>query len=289
MCIVFFTSNEQYSLCVSRLDSRLGLADSACPDRIVASNRDEFLARPTAAATWHAWTRDGATSRMTAREDQRVLSGLDLSAGGTWFGISLAPPRTAAQRAEDAAAHGAPDRIMHFATLTNFTETIDPNGPPKPSRGNLVRDFLDRAGDPTALESYLEQLEENKQQFAGFNLLLGEIGHDATLARSGDKATPAVRLGYTSNRENPRKRARVLQDFQHPFGSDSEPHPIKVRGLSNATLEVEEGETEWPKVKSGAAAIARVVEEAQTRATGADRDVRADEAQLMSGLYHALR
>ncbi len=73
---------------------------------IVAANRDEFYARPSAAAHW--W--DDAPG---------LLAGRDLQAGGTWLGVQ---------------ANG------RFAAVTNFT---DPDRPPPPrSRGALVTNFL---------------------------------------------------------------------------------------------------------------------------------------------------
>ncbi|MCY4214393.1 MAG: NRDE family protein [Gammaproteobacteria bacterium] len=73
---------------------------------VVAANRDEFHARPSAPAHW--W--DDAPG---------LLAGRDLQAGGTWLGVR---------------ANG------RFAAVTNFT---DPDLPPPPrSRGALVADFL---------------------------------------------------------------------------------------------------------------------------------------------------
>lgn len=291
MCIVFFTASEQYSLYVHPLSpSRRALPPFVTLDlvcSIVASNRDEFLARPTLTAKWHAWDPEQATETITDRN--RVLSGLDLTAGGTWFGVSLspAPPPEAA----------SPPTTMHFATLTNYTETLDAatGAAPKPSRGNLVRGYLDVLADQTAaaepgtrpdrLQAYLDRIELAKQDYAGFNLLVGEI------------SDTGVRLGYTSNRESPTKRARVLPSLDplprsSPSSPDLPPAPSRVhthvRGLSNATLEVAPGEKEWPKVKSGAAAVEKVV----TRLDGAsapDRPLHDEEEELAKGLYHALR
>jgi len=61
----------------------------------VAANRDEFFARPTAAAA--PWA-----------EDPRVLGGRDLEAGGTWLGIR----------------EGG-----RFAAVTNVREPGVPKGP----------------------------------------------------------------------------------------------------------------------------------------------------------------
>lgn len=73
---------------------------------VVAANRDEFYARPTAPAG--PWA-----------EDPRVLGGRDLQAGGSWLGV-----RTDGR----------------FAAVTNVREPGVPKGPR--SRGDLVRDFL---------------------------------------------------------------------------------------------------------------------------------------------------
>lgn len=73
---------------------------------VVAANRDEFYARPTAAAG--RW-----------REAPHIIGGLDLEAGGTWLGIS---------------------ESGRFAAVTNVREPGMAKGPL--SRGALTRDFL---------------------------------------------------------------------------------------------------------------------------------------------------
>ncbi|GAA5908935.1 hypothetical protein JCM8208_007123 [Rhodotorula glutinis] len=258
MCIVFFTATDHYSL-------------------ILASNRDEFLARPTTPAAWHHWDPTNLAQRPSPSHP--VLSGLDLSAGGTWLGLSLHQP-------------DQPDSIR-FATLTNFTESIPPA--PRPSRGNLTRDFLDLDGAASSgpprdgsLDAYLDQVEATKAAYAGFNLLVGEVSFSSSTPAppppSSSPSSPAapspiVRLGYISNRETSSKRARVLPSL----GTAGH-----VRGLSNATLEVEQGEVEWPKVKSGAAAVERVARsvEEERRSEGLGQEEA--EARLARGLYDAL-
>jgi len=73
---------------------------------VMAANRDEFHARPTAPAG--PWA-----------EDPRVLGGRDLEAGGSWLGVR-----------EDG----------RFAAVTNVREPGAPKG--VRSRGLLVQDFL---------------------------------------------------------------------------------------------------------------------------------------------------
>ncbi len=102
---------------------------------ILAANRDEFFARPTApAAFWDT--------------DPHVLAGRDLQEGGTWLGMT---------------------RGGRFAALTNYR---DPSSyrQERPSRGRLVSDFL-RGNMPTA--AYLDMLRSKGDDYNGFNLIFG--------------------------------------------------------------------------------------------------------------------
>ncbi len=101
---------------------------------VVAGNRDEFFARPTAAARWSG--------------DGRILSGRDLQGGGTWMGVS---------------------RDGRFAALTNHRDptTIRPDAP---SRGELVDRML-RAHYP---EAELDAIARDRARFNGFNLIAAQ-------------------------------------------------------------------------------------------------------------------
>lgn len=103
---------------------------------VVAANRDELYARPTEPAGFWADAPD-------------VLAGRDLSAGGTWMGIT---------------------RGGRFAAVTNYRE-LTPPPPDPPSRGHLVGGFL-RGAAPA--EAYLADLATRAQAFAGFNLLVDD-------------------------------------------------------------------------------------------------------------------
>jgi len=99
---------------------------------VVAANRDEFYARPAALA--QRWT-----------DAPHVLAGRDLTAGGTWLGVS---------------ASG------RFAAVTNFSET--PDGPlPPGTRGDLTANFL--RGDARARD-YAAAIDD--ANYRGFSLLL---------------------------------------------------------------------------------------------------------------------
>ncbi|MGA7615677.1 MAG: NRDE family protein [Thermoanaerobaculia bacterium] len=101
---------------------------------VVAANRDELRERPTAPADF--W-----------RENSSILAGRDLSAGGSWMGIST---------------NGS------FAAITNFREMAEPK-PDAPSRGGLVRAFLESGGPADA---FLAGVVHEKSRYAGFNLFV---------------------------------------------------------------------------------------------------------------------
>jgi uncharacterized protein with NRDE domain len=103
---------------------------------IVAANRDEFHARPTAPmAVW--------------QDAPEILAGRDLSAQGTWLAV---------------------DRQRRFAIITNFRD-VQARRPEAPSRGGLIPGWLRSSLAPAA---YLAQLEPGAQGYAGFNLLLND-------------------------------------------------------------------------------------------------------------------
>jgi uncharacterized protein with NRDE domain len=126
------------------------IAWQAHPDYplVVAANRDEFFARPTAAAAF--WP-----------DASQVLAGRDLEAGGTWLGVS---------------------QQRRFAALTNYREggrqRVDAR-----SRGALVADFLTSRASPVA---YLNQLETAAEEYNGFNLLVGNGESLAYYSNRGD-------------------------------------------------------------------------------------------------------
>jgi uncharacterized protein with NRDE domain len=99
---------------------------------IVAANRDEFYARPAALA--HRWD-----------DAPHVFAGRDLSAGGTWLGVSTSG---------------------RFAAVTNFSETPEGQVPPG-SRGDLTADFLRGS---VGARAYADAIDADR--YRGFSLLL---------------------------------------------------------------------------------------------------------------------
>lgn len=98
---------------------------------VVAANRDEFYARPARSA--HFWD-----------DRPNLLAGRDLSAGGTWLGVS---------------------RRGRFATVTNFAEE-GPSEAPQ-SRGRLPENFLSVADGAHHFAHHLDG-----GSYRGFNLLI---------------------------------------------------------------------------------------------------------------------
>ncbi len=115
---------------------------------LIAANRDEFHARPTAPAAF--WT-----------EHPQLLAGKDLEAGGTWMGVT---------------------RSGRFAAVTNFRDPARTAPAPR-SRGELPVDFLLGSDSPMA---YLATVASRMGDYAGFNLLVGDgdnlcyLGNDST-------------------------------------------------------------------------------------------------------------
>ena len=113
---------------------------------LLVANRDEFHARPTAAADW--WQTEGSlNTNSLGVMSTDVLGGRDLQAGGSWLGVN---------------------RAGYVAALTNFRE-VPVTG--KRSRGELVSRFL--LGSNSAAEAAAE-LHAERCEYAGFNLLLAD-------------------------------------------------------------------------------------------------------------------
>jgi uncharacterized protein with NRDE domain len=102
---------------------------------VLAANRDEFYARPTAPLAY--W-----------QDHPQVLAGRDLQGKGTWMGVT---------------------KEGRVAAITNYREPGIQKSD-APSRGRLVTDFLTTTLSPT---DYLRSIRAQTDQYNGFNLLVG--------------------------------------------------------------------------------------------------------------------
>ena len=104
---------------------------------VMAANRDEAYARPTApAAFWH--------------DDPAILAGRDRELGGTWLGLR---------------------RNGRVAAVTNFREGLAKRDAPR-SRGELVSAFLKGSEEPAA---YMDRVQRDAAAYNGFILIAGDL------------------------------------------------------------------------------------------------------------------
>lgn len=119
-------------------------APSTKPRLLLAANRDEFLARPTAPLQW--WPCN------------QLLAGRDLQAGGTWMGVGRFN-----------------ERQGKFAALTNVREPGHVLAANAPSRGAIALHYLQSELSPRQFVAYLRASADDPSSYAGFNLLVGDI------------------------------------------------------------------------------------------------------------------
>ncbi len=117
---------------------------------IIAANRDEYYTRASRSLNW--WP-----------EDPQLLGGQDLESGGSWFSLN---------------------RAGHLAAVTNYREAGD-NLPQRPSRGILVRDYLQQKHS-----DWRYWLERNAQDFNGFNLIYGKWDQLNWFSNRGGQNSP---------------------------------------------------------------------------------------------------
>ncbi len=194
---------------------------AAATPLIVSANRDEFYTRPTEqAALWPDSTGPA-----------RLLAGRDLLAGGTWLGIT---------------------RNGRFAAVTNIRDPSQPELKPR-SRGELTRNYLLGNDDP---EQYCLDLQEHLDEFAGFNLLIGD----------------RQQLFYVNN-----------------FLGRVDKLPPGIYGLSNGELN-----SDWPKIRRGKARLQQLLADPEAISTDsllqlmADRQPAADDELPDTGIPKAL-
>lgn len=128
---------------------------------VLLSNRDEFFERPT--DRLHQWS------------DQPIYAGRDQQSGGTWLGIHRQP--VAIENMEHHEQNG------RWAAVLNFRDGVQA-GTDERSRGALVTDFLTSTLSPM---DFARQL--NLQEYAGFNLIVGDTSQAVIVNNRGHAPT----------------------------------------------------------------------------------------------------
>lgn len=159
---------------------------------IIAANRDEFHDRPAAAAAW--WP-----------ESRRILAGRDLTAGGTWLGLT---------------------RTGRFAALTNF-RSPQALRTDAPSRGILVSDWLE---SDESVPQGLARLQSESARYNGFNLLFSDgarLGVHESMGAAGRELKPGI-YGLSNHRlDTPwRKLQRAKAGFARAIDAATGPHEL---------------------------------------------------------------
>jgi uncharacterized protein with NRDE domain len=131
----------------------LALDDSRRFPFVVAANRDEFFSRPANRLAW--WT--------PSEGGPEILGGRDLSAGGTWMGL------TAAGR---------------FALVTNVRRPTTPD-PEAPSRGEIVPGWLRTEMRPDQF-----WMQTSLSGYAPFNLIAADFRRGDCFWASNERALP---------------------------------------------------------------------------------------------------
>lgn len=111
------------------------------------SNRDEFYARPTQA--------------LKHWENSPIIAGQDLQSGGTWMGMT---------------------EVGRWAVITNYRDASDQRTYPT-SRGDIVADYLASELPPIR---FAQQLEQHQQDYAGFNLIVGDRQQAVYMSNRGE-------------------------------------------------------------------------------------------------------
>lgn len=178
---------------------------------VLLSNRDEFLQRPT--EPLHQWS------------DQPIYAGRDSQSGGTWLGIHQ---QQAIESQSLASKVSQPVTYQHngrWAAVLNFRDGVQASLNER-SRGELVTNFLTRSLNPM---DFARQI--NLQDYAGFNLIIGDARQAVIVNNRGHAPTPLYAGLHVISNGQPedswfkteRLRGRLRQEVLPLIAEDSSP------------------------------------------------------------------
>ena len=130
---------------------------------VLLSNRDEFLQRPT--KSLHQWS------------DQPIYAGRDSQSGGTWLGIHQAQQQECQQKSFQ-------QQSGRWAAVLNFRDGVQASNDER-SRGALVTEFLTGTLSPMDFARNI-----SLQEYAGFNLIIGDATQAVIVNNRGHAPTP---------------------------------------------------------------------------------------------------
>ena len=136
---------------------------------VLMSNRDEFLQRPT--EPLHQWM------------DHDIYAGRDCQSGGTWLGIHQSPLGQSAHD-EISLPSSLYEQNGRWAAVLNFRDGVQA-GVDDRSRGELVTRFLTSTMSPMDFAREIEL-----QDYAGFNLIVGDANQAVMVNNRGHAPTP---------------------------------------------------------------------------------------------------
>jgi len=224
---------------------------------IIASNRDEFLDRPTQSMS--LWTEDDDTTVLRNNGHQNIpggsstkrpiLAGKDVVAGGTWLGLDVSKMDVTSEckpttSVADKAIEGR-ENSLRWIALTNFRDDQNEmHG--KASRGSLLTQYLrmdthenaqnlNCIDDNSSAESFAKNLCQIGQEYNGFSVLVAD--------ENG--------VYYCTNRG----QYPPLQAAQGQESSCYGPLQSGIYGLSNGLLD-----SKWPKVDRGKEMLSKLCE-----------------------------
>ncbi len=148
-----------------------------CPVMLI-SNRDEFYHREARPlAHW---------------QDSPIYAGQDIEQGGTWLGLT---------------------EQGRWAVVTNYRE-VGQQQKFATSRGDLVKDFLLSELSPIR---YMQALEQTQQDYAGFNLIVGDRQQAVYMSNRGEAPQVLAKGVYvvsnTTMSEHWQKTAHLRKRF----------------------------------------------------------------------------
>ncbi|RKP10207.1 NRDE protein-domain-containing protein [Thamnocephalis sphaerospora] len=264
---------------------------------VLASNRDEMIDRPAdPASIWPAQMTATSESDGDQEVAAPILAGRDRLARGTWLGLTL-DGRLAALTNRPPAVAAHVDTISVSCAVHAGLR----------SRGLLLTDFLasrgianihqlrsaDSSDDDESLgeeqphasvahiepPAYLERVLDQRERYAGFNLLVGDVACDqyAVLSHVHDVSQTIITnadTGVSTINDKPSSKCQVSMSHTLVFEeSDAatrlEPNTPYV--ISNASFPVYTP-ADWPKLAHGQESFARIMAEEKSRwkAAGAD-------------------